>query len=93
MKRKPRSLLLVALLVLLLSGMTGCRRQYLRRCYEDGGPKDLFSWIDRHCFVADWMNDHSCLSCRHCSNNTPPELSSTRVYTADTDPVPDSASK
>jgi hypothetical protein len=26
-------------------------------------PKEMFSWIDRNCFVADWTNHHSCLSC------------------------------
>lgn len=72
-------------LVLLLS-LGGCR------CYEDGGPKHLFSWIDRNCFVADWMNDHSCTSCRYSANNCPPTVVTSRVYTADTDPVP-SASK
>ncbi len=29
-------------------------------------PKETFSWIDRNCFVADWTNHHSCLSC--CRN-------------------------
>jgi hypothetical protein len=29
-------------------------------------PKETFSWIDRHCFVADWTNHHSCVSC--CRN-------------------------
>jgi hypothetical protein len=43
--------------------------------------------------VADCMNDHSCLSCRRPANHCPPEVISTRVYTADTDPVPTSASK
>jgi len=26
-------------------------------------PSQTFSWIDRHCFVADWTNHYSCLSC------------------------------
>jgi hypothetical protein len=26
-------------------------------------PKEMFSFIDRNCFVADWTNHHSCLSC------------------------------
>jgi hypothetical protein len=26
-------------------------------------PRESFSWIDRNCFVADWTNHHSCLSC------------------------------
>jgi hypothetical protein len=25
-------------------------------------PKELFSGIDRHCFVADWCNEHSCVN-------------------------------
>lgn len=29
-------------------------------------PKETFSWIDRNCFVADWTNHRSCLSC--CRN-------------------------
>lgn len=29
-------------------------------------PKETFSWIDRNCFVADWTNHHSCVSC--CRN-------------------------
>jgi hypothetical protein len=29
---------------------------------------ELFSCIDRHCFIADWTNHHSCVSCcRHGS--------------------------
>jgi hypothetical protein len=72
-------------LVLLLSlGIAGC-------CH-DCPPKHLFSFIDRNCFVADWMNDHSCTSCRYCANNVPATVITSRVYTADTDPVP-SASK
>ncbi|MCC7476334.1 MAG: hypothetical protein IT425_13145 [Pirellulales bacterium] len=45
-------------LALLLLAVGGC-------C----APTELFSSIDRHCFVADWMNDHSCLSCRSCANH------------------------
>jgi hypothetical protein len=26
----------------------------------------MFSWIDRNCFVADWTNHYSCVSC--CRN-------------------------
>jgi ferredoxin len=81
MNRRLKLLVLVLLLAL-----GGCR------CYENGGPKHLFSWIDRNCFVADWMNDHSCTSCAYCANNCPPTVVTSRVYTADTDPVP-SASK
>lgn len=44
--------------LLLFASLLGCR-----------GPTELFSFVDRHCFVADWMNDHSCLSCRYCRNN------------------------
>lgn len=65
-------------LVMLLSvGVFGC-------CH-DCPPKHLFSCIDRNCFVADWMNDHSCLSCSHCANNQPHCVVSNRVYTADSD--------
>ncbi len=46
------------LVVLVLAGLAGCR-----------GPTELFSFIDRHCFVADWMNDHSCVSCRYAANS------------------------
>jgi hypothetical protein len=48
---------LATLALLLSAGLGGCR-----------GPTELFSFIDRHCFVADWTNDHSCLSCRYCRN-------------------------
>src|SRR3954468_7135437 len=78
-----RLLLIVSLL--LLSGSSGC-------WHCNCPPKDLFSCIDRNCFVADWMNEHSCLSCRHCANNDPAPIGC-RPYTADTDPVPASASK
>ena len=43
--------------MLLVAGFCGCR-----------GPTELFSWVDRNCFIADWTNDHSCLSCRYCAN-------------------------
>ncbi len=33
-------------------------------------PKELFSWIDRNCFVADWTNHHSCISCCNCKNHS-----------------------
>src|SRR3954447_17658864 len=68
--------------LLLLSGFSGC-------WHCNCPPKDLFSCIDRNCFVADWMNEHSCLSCRHCANNDPPTIGC-RPYTGDTDPVPSS---
>lgn len=29
-------------------------------------PKELFSWVDRNCYVADWTNHYSCVSC--CRN-------------------------
>jgi hypothetical protein len=48
---------LATLAVLFAAGLSGCR-----------GPTELFSFIDRHCFVADWMNDHSCVSCRYSCN-------------------------
>jgi hypothetical protein len=38
----------------------------LSLCFTLAGcraPKEMFSWIDRNCFVADWTNHHSCLSC------------------------------
>lgn len=44
----------LALGVLIAFGFAGC------------APKESFSWIDRHCFVADWTNHYSCLSC--CRN-------------------------
>jgi hypothetical protein len=25
-------------------------------------PKELFSGLDRHCFLPDWMNEHSCVN-------------------------------
>ena len=77
---------LKTLLIVVLLSLGGCS------CWHNGPPKHLFSWIDRNCFVADWMNDHSCTSCRYCANNCPPTVVTSRVYTADTDPVP-SASK
>jgi hypothetical protein len=46
-------------LALLLSLATSC-------C----APKELFSCIDRHCFVADWMNEHSCVNrACYCGHN------------------------
>jgi heterodisulfide reductase subunit A-like polyferredoxin len=77
---------LTRLVLLLLLSLGGCS------CWHDCPPKHLFSFIDRNCFVADWMNDHSCTSCRYCANNCPPTVVTSRVYTADTDAVP-SASK
>jgi hypothetical protein len=75
----------LALVMLLSVGGSGC-------CHHCP-PKHLFSCIDRHCFVADWMNDQSCTSCRYCANNRPATVITSRVYTADTDPVPSAASK
>ena len=77
----------VVLVLLVASGLAGCSSGNGRP------PQHLFSWIDRNCFVADWMNDHSCTSCRYCANNGPPTVITSRVYTADTDPVPASASR
>lgn len=76
---------LKALVLVMLLPMGGC--------FHQCRPKELFSWIDRNCFVADWMNDHSCTSCRYSANNQPPTVITSRVYTADTDPVPNTASK
>ena len=45
-----------ALLSLLLLVPSGC-------AHWGCEPKELFSWIDRNCFVADWTNHHSCVSC------------------------------
>lgn len=50
----PERLKAVVLAVALTSCLGGC------------APKEMFSWIDRNCFVADWTNHHSCLSC--CRN-------------------------
>jgi hypothetical protein len=47
----------LTLAMLLVAGLCGCR-----------GPTELFSWVDRNCFIADWTNDHSCLSCRYTAN-------------------------
>jgi hypothetical protein len=33
-------------------------------------PNELFSAIDRHCFVADWTNHHSCISCCDCKHGS-----------------------
>jgi hypothetical protein len=40
----------------------------LTTCVVGCAPRDSFSWIDRHCFVADWTNHYSCLSC--CRNGS-----------------------
>jgi hypothetical protein len=45
------------LILALCSVISGCRT-----------PADLFSWIDRNCFVADWTNHHSCVSCCNCKH-------------------------
>jgi hypothetical protein len=52
-----RAALLCLALLLPIAG--GCR-----------APSELFSWIDRHCFVADWTNHHSCVSCCCCKNGS-----------------------
>ena len=46
-----RKLKVATLMLLLPFNFAGC------------APKESFSWIDRNCFVADWTNHHSCLSC------------------------------
>ena len=45
---KLKLVLLLILCVLVVSGCSHC---------------ELFSCIDRRCFIADWTNHHSCLSC------------------------------
>jgi hypothetical protein len=63
---------LVTLALLLVASVCGCR-----------GPTELFSFIDRNCFIADWTNDHSCLSCRYTANaGSVPTISKVR------DPIP-----
>jgi hypothetical protein len=58
----------LTLLVAVLAGIAGCR-----------GPTELFSCIDRHCFCADWMNDHSCVSCDYaCNARSRPTVSKIR---------------
>jgi len=52
-----RRALFATLAMLLSFGLAGCR-----------GPTELFSCIDRNCFVADWCNDHSCVSCQYGAN-------------------------
>jgi hypothetical protein len=49
----------IAIAISLCSCVAGCTPVGCR-------PKELFSWIDRNCFVADWTNHHSCVSC--CRN-------------------------
>ena len=51
-------LILFVLFWPLLSGSCGC------------APSELFSGIDRHCFLADWTNHHSCLSCCCCKSGS-----------------------
>jgi hypothetical protein len=46
------------LLLVLLASVAGC------------APSELFSSIDRHCFLADWTNHHSCVSCCCCKNGS-----------------------
>ena len=47
---------LILLLILCAFGISGCSHN------------ELFSCIDRRCFIADWTNHHSCESCcRHGS--------------------------
>jgi hypothetical protein len=45
---KRATMLLAALL---LVGVCGCSHN------------EMFSALDRHCYLADWTNHHSCLSC------------------------------
>lgn len=58
----------LTLLVAVLAGFAGCR-----------GPTELFSCLDRHCFIADWTNDHSCVSCDYaCNAGSGPTVSKIR---------------
>jgi hypothetical protein len=47
------------IILLLLPLMAGC-------C----APSELFSCIDRNCYVADWTNHHSCVSCCCCKHGS-----------------------
>lgn len=47
-----------ALILPLAAGVCGC------------APSELFSSIDRHCFLADWTNHQSCVSCCCCKNGS-----------------------
>lgn len=77
MSGKLKILVLVMLLSISLSG-----------CCHYCRPKDLFSFIDRHCFVADWMNDHSCTSCQCRGNNCPPPIRVSHPDLSLSNPVP-----
>ncbi len=50
---------LLMLFLPLVVSFSGCR-----------APSELFSAIDRHCFVADWTNHHSCVSCCCCKHGS-----------------------
>ncbi len=59
----PHKLKLVALFAFFTLPFAGC------------APRESFSWIDRNCFVADWTNHHSCVSCccsGNCQQSPPP---------------------
>jgi hypothetical protein len=58
----------LTLAVLLLVALPGCR------C-----PTELFSCLDRYCFIADCANERSCVSCRYaCNCNSRPTVSKIR---------------
>ena len=62
-RNRRRSAMLATLIrfVLLLPiavGICGC------------APSELFSGIDRNCYVADWTNHHSCVSCCCCKHGS-----------------------
>jgi hypothetical protein len=62
------SLKSLTLAVLLLVGLSGCR-----------GPTELFSCVDRYCFIADCANEHTCVSCRYgCNRHSRPTVSKIR---------------
>ncbi len=59
------------LLLPLASGVCGCAP-------SGCAPSELFSCIDRNCYVADWTNHHSCVSCCCCKHGSccrPPQPS------------------
>jgi len=62
-RRMPHKLKSAALFAFFALAAAGC------------APRESFSWIDRNCFVADWTNHHSCLSCccsGNCQQSPPP---------------------
>jgi hypothetical protein len=80
--------ILVVLVLLLAISLPGCSH-YGCGC----PPKHLFSWIDRNCFVADWMNDHSCTSCHCPANHCPPDIVEKHPDLSANNPVPSPKSR